>query len=392
MPDRLDVAVVGAGPFGMSIAASLPGRAVRVFGKPMETWRTRMPPDMLLRSAWQETSLAAYGAAGDIDAWAAATDETREEPIPLQKFLRYCDWFRERFVSDADEADVALVERTAGGFRGFRITTTAGDEADVAALVVAVGVTPFPYAPPPFVDAIGERVEFATDHASSAGYAGRRLLVIGGGQNALETAGAAAGEGAIVELALRSSVRWFADREPANPRSPLGQRLYRLAYPVLGYGPPPINRLVLYPDLWALLPRDLRRALSRRLLRAGGSPFLRELIEGKVTVTEGVTATRLEPTGDVVRVTFDDGCCREFDHVLLATGYRFSLDRLSFLAPDVRSAIRVELGWPVLDRAFRSTDPRILFVGYAAEGRFGPASRFVLGAPFTARRVCSALA
>ena len=52
--DQLDVAVVGAGPYGLSIAAHLAPRArVRTFGQPMHTWRTLMPPDMLMRSHWE---------------------------------------------------------------------------------------------------------------------------------------------------------------------------------------------------------------------------------------------------------------------------------------------------------------------------------------------------
>ena len=85
MPDRLDVAVIGAGPFGLSVAAHLNDRPVRVFGAPMQTWRTRMPPDMRLRSDWDETSLSAPGDRGSIDVWSRAQDEPREEPIPLTR-------------------------------------------------------------------------------------------------------------------------------------------------------------------------------------------------------------------------------------------------------------------------------------------------------------------
>src|SRR2546423_8420116 len=107
MAERIDVAVVGAGPFGLSVAAHLAGRLrVRVFGMPMETWRTRMPPQMLLRSAWDESSISAPDDAGSIDVWARGLGEEREEPIPLEKFLRYADWFRERFVDDLDGAQV----------------------------------------------------------------------------------------------------------------------------------------------------------------------------------------------------------------------------------------------------------------------------------------------
>jgi hypothetical protein len=45
----------------------------------------------------------------------------------------------------------------------------------------------------------------------------------------------------------------------------------------------------------------------------------------------------------------------------------------------------------VLDRCFRSTDPDVLFVGFAAERRFGPIARFVSGSRFTAHRARRAL-
>ena len=49
--------------------------------------------------------------------------------------------------------------------------------------------------------------------------------------------------------------------------------------------------------------------------------------------------------------------------------------------PHIAKAIHTEQGWPVLDRYFRSSDPRVFFVGYPAERRFGPVARFVFGEP-----------
>src|SRR5689334_11615777 len=113
----------------------------------MRTWRTLMPQDMLLRSDWEHTNLSAPGNAGTLDAWTRATGETRVEPTPLQAFLRYGDWFRERFVPDLDESDVTRIE-SAGG--RFRLRTAAGGEAEAGAVVLAVGVTPFPNRPAAF--------------------------------------------------------------------------------------------------------------------------------------------------------------------------------------------------------------------------------------------------
>jgi cation diffusion facilitator CzcD-associated flavoprotein CzcO len=383
------VAIVGAGPYGLSVAAHLPAGRVRVFGEPMHTWRTRMPPDMLLRSDWEETSLSAPDGAGTIDVWAGEVGEPRQNPIPLQTFLRYADWFRGRFVGESDPSNVAELDR-AGGL--YRLTSAAGAEYDARKVVLAVGVTAFSYAPPAFREALGDGVSFAIDPQDFGAHRGRRVIVVGGGQGGLESAALAARAGAEVELILRSKLHWFAEREPYTPRGPVRQRLYRLAYPVVGYGPPPLNRLALHPELFAFVPKRLRRRLSRRILRAGGSPWLRSQVDGKVKLTEERTVLTLERRDGGLLLGLNDGSAREADAVILSTGFRFALDRLSFLTPAVRGGIAVRDGWPVLDRAFRSSDPGLFFVGYAAEDRFGPISRFVPGTRFTAHRVRDGLA
>jgi FAD-dependent urate hydroxylase len=387
MTERLDIAVIGAGPYGLSVAAHLAGRNVRTFGAPMETWRTRMPPYMFLRSDWEETSLAAPGNLGSIDRWARVTGEEREEPIPLQKFLRYAEWFRQTFAPEGDPSDVVALEREGGG---YRLTTAAGAELAARQVVVAVGAVPFAYAPPPLGAAVGDRVAFATSLQDYEPYRGRRVVVVGGGQGGLESASLAARAGADVELVVRSSLHWFADREPHKPRGRLHQRLYRIAYPVVGYGPPPLNRLALHPDAFAALPQSARRRVAARILRAGGSPWLREEVEREVHVTEGVAVEGIEQNGGV-QLRLSDGTVREADTVILAAGFRFSLQRLGFLSEALRKRIALDEGRPALDRWFRSTERGVLFVGFAAEHRFGPVARFIPGTRFTANRVRESL-
>jgi FAD-dependent urate hydroxylase len=387
MTERLDIAVIGAGPYGLSVAAHLAGRNVRTFGAPMETWRTRMPPYMFLRSDWEETSLAAPGNLGSIDRWARVTGEEREEPIPLQKFLRYAEWFRQTFAPEGDPSDVVALEREGGG---YRLTTAAGAELAARQVVVAVGAVPFAYAPPPLGAAVGDRVAFATSLQDYEPYRGRRVVVVGGGQGGLESASLAARAGADVELVVRSSLHWFADREPHKPRGRLHQRLYRIAYPVVGYGPPPLNRLALHPDAFAALPQSARRRVAARILRAGGSPWLREEVEREVHVTEGVAVEGIEQNGGV-QLRLSDGTVREADTVILAAGFRFSLQRLGFLSEALRKRSVLDEGRPALDRWFRSTERGVLFVGFAAEHRFGPVARFIPGTRFTANRVRESL-
>jgi cation diffusion facilitator CzcD-associated flavoprotein CzcO len=344
---------------------------------------------MTLRSTWEETSFPSPGDRGSTREWAAAVGNELHEPPPLHDFLAYSDWFRQRFVSDHDPDNVADVRAVD---HGFSITTTAGAQTTARAVIAAVGVTSFGRVPDAFLGLRGDpAVSFATEQHDYAGFAGHRVVILGGGQGALEAALWCVRAGADVDLIVRDSITWFADREPWRERSPLRQRLHDLAYPVVGYGPPLVNRLAVRPDRFARLPARPRAQLTRRLLRSGGSPWLRPEVEAGAKIVEGVSVRRAGRVGETIALQLSDGSVRNADNVLLGTGYAFERDRLDFLAPDVRARLTLERGWPRLDRSFQSSIPGLYFVGFAAEGRFGPASRFVLGARHAAPTVASAI-
>jgi hypothetical protein len=351
-----------------------------------------MPPGMLLRSHWKETRLSTPGDRGTLQCWADAVGGERIEPVPLQTFLRYSDWFRHKFVPDVDESNVRLVERASNGT--FRLHTSAGDEVDAKHVVSAVGVTPFPRRLSQLtgLEASG-RVSLAIEHQEFGRFAGRRVLVVGGGQNGLESAALAHAAGAeSVELVVRSEVRWFRQREHWEDRGWLHERLFRIAYPIVGFGPPPINRFVLHPDLFSTLPIGVRERLNTRLMRPGGSPWVRDQVVGHIPVTVGETVLRGDERNGEVVVTLSDGTERAVDHLIVCVGYRFDLESLTWLDPALRAEVATDEGWPALDRAFRSQSvPELSFVGYAAERRFGPLSRFVAGTTFTAARATGVL-
>jgi hypothetical protein len=388
--DSIDTAIIGAGPFGLSVAAHLsPHGSARTYGEPMRTWRTLMPPDMRLRSTWERTNLSAPDSAGSLDAWAHSGEGDRYEPLPLQQFLRYADWFRRKFVPELDEHDVARIELADGG---VRLTTATGDEVQARAAVLALGVTPFPRVPPALAASGDPRIRIVLERSGYEDLAGKRVAVIGAGNNGVESALLAHRADASVELLVRSRVRWFTEREPYTPRGAVRQRLYDLAYPVVGFGPPPINRFAIHPDAFARLPLAARMRLNARLLRPGAAPWLREHVEGVIPISEGVEVQRVESRPDDLLLTLSDGTTREVDACIVACGFTFSREGLTMLAPELRSRIAVEGGWPVLDRSFRSSIPQILMVGFPAEGRFGAISRFVDGATFAAHRVAETLA
>jgi pyruvate/2-oxoglutarate dehydrogenase complex dihydrolipoamide dehydrogenase (E3) component len=100
--------------------------------------------------------------------------------------------------------------------------------------------------------------------------------------------------------------------------------------------------------------------------------------------------------GDKVRLelTAGDGTrlAALADHVIAATGYRPSINRLAFIDPALGQAVAAVEETPILSADFQSSVPGLYFVGPIAANSFGPLMRFAVGARFVARRLSRHLA
>jgi hypothetical protein len=89
-----------------------------------------------------------------------------------------------------------------------------------------------------------------------------------------------------------------------------------------------------------------------------------------------------------------DGSDREIavEHVVAGSGYVIDVDRLDFLDPKLRSAIRRIDRAPRLNAVFETSVSRLHVVGPASALSFGPLFRFVVGAEYTSRILSTHLA
>jgi len=373
-------AVIGAGPYGLSIAAHLRGRGVpvQVFGEPMESWQ-KMPARMALKSVWTASSLADPQGAFSLDRYCRTTGAPATEPIPLHFFLDYARWFQEHAVPDIDRVYVQCIR-----LRGddFQLALSDGREFAAARVVVAVGVRQFASVPEFARGVPRQLVSHSGDHVDFRQFRDCRVAVVGAGQSALESAALLCDEGATVEVIARGPVHWI-NRVLYHHGGPVS----RLLYPPTDVGPPGLNWLCGAPRLMRRLPAGMRTSIEARAVRPAGAQWLRPRVEGKVPITQSTEVVGVDPSRQGVRLYLGDGTVRDVDHVLLGTGYRPNLAQIPFLDSEVQEKINQSDGFPLLSEWFESSVPGLHFVGGLAGRTFGPICRFVAGARFTAQQV-----
>lgn len=372
--------VIGAGPYGLSVAAYLrkQGGPTRVFGGAMESWH-RMPDRMCLKSVWSASSLADPDFAFTLDRYPGSAWVARDQPISLAFFLEYARWFQEQAVPELEPACVSRLSNEGGC---FRVLLADGRELQAGRVVVAIGVRDFPHRPEFARGLPAQLASHTGEHVNFDLFHGARVAVLGSGQSALESAAFVHEARADVELISRGPVRWISRRLYHH-----GGMLRHLFYPPTDVGPPGLNWLCGAPIVMSVLPNGLRQRIHTRAVRPSGAQWLRPRVEGKIRTTSGTSILEAEPNGSGLRLRLSDGSERQVDHLLLGTGYRPSLDGIQFLEPALRERLVVRNGYPVLNRWFESSVPELHFVGGLAGWSFGPICRFVAGARASARQV-----
>jgi len=383
-----EVAVVGAGPYGLAAAAHLKSAniATHVFGEPMSFWRQHMPEGMWLRSPWAASHIAHPNNECSLEAYAALRGFEPIEQMPVTEFIRYGCWFQAQAVPELDTRKVVSIEQTQ---HGFRLRLGDGDFVRANRVVIAMGLANQEFRPAPFAGLPSELASHSCEHVTFDAFRGRRVAVVGRGQSACESAALLSEVGADVELICRGPVLWLPPEKLAEDQRDVLWRLRKLARTRGAVGPFPLNWLAEAPGLVHLLPKKLRDEFSIRCLLPKASAWLRDRFDG-VRVKDNQEIVDARAGRDGVTIALSGGLST-VDHVVLGTGYKIDIAKLGILAPTLLQRVATADGSPRLCGGLESSVRGLHFVGSTAVHSFGPLMRFVWGAGFAARSVTRAV-
>ena len=389
----VDVAIIGAGPYGLSIAAHLQARGIdfRIFGPPMEAWKSHMPAGMMLKSDGSSSDLSepeGHLTLKEFCGQRRFEHHDTQKPVPLDTFIEYGLAFQRRFVPMVEPRLLVSLARSSNN---FSLRFADGEVVAARRVIVAVGIIPFRWMPgflgglPP--ELLSHSSQFGTvDH-----FRGKAVAVLGAGASALDLAALLHEQGAETSVIARRAELDFHSfpasravwRRVLRPNTGIG----------LGW------RLRIFsdaPQVFRALPQKVRRHQVSTLLGPSGGWFMKDRILGRVQLLTGRTTQKaLIRNGRVhLSLSTSDGRQSEIaaDHVIAATGYRIDLRQLKFLTTETLARIRSVENEPLLSANFESTVPGLFFVGPMSMSSFGPVTRFVYGAKYTAFRIVGHLA
>jgi thioredoxin reductase len=389
-----DVAIIGAGPYGLSLAAHLNAKGIdcRIFGKPLSTWNAHMPKDMFLKSDGFASNLSAPSPESTLKAFCTARNipyAPQGLPIALDTFLEYAESFRRCYVPQLEELNITSLTEVGGS---FRLELEDGSALKARNVVLAVGITWFANIPSELASLPADLVSHTFDHRDGETFRNRDVIVIGAGSSATDTASLLRDAGASVRIVARAA----AIEYNSVPDPGAETLLYRIQRPASGIGRGWRSYFcATAPVLFHKLPEPMRRRAIQSHMHPAAGWFMREKIEGRISCL-------LER--EILGASSENGSARlvlknrdgheesvDCDHVIAATGYKPDMRKLPFLSRELCERIApAQPAAPLTDK-FETRVPGLFVTGPAAIDSFGPLMRFMYGAEFAAPHIAAYL-
>ena len=371
---KTDLLIIGAGPFGMAIAAQATHDRIEhvVAGKAMEFWRKNMPKGMFLRSAcdWHLDPQNVH----TIEAYLQTQNKTFAdvEPLSLDFYLSYAEWFQQQ--KNIQPLPVYVQRLDYDGH--FVATTQNGEVIEAQRVALAPGFRHFAYIPEDLKSKLpAGHYQHTAEFVDFGSARSKRFLIIGGRQSAFEWAALLLEAGAAaVHLSHRHESPAFAvaDWSWVNPL---------------------VDNIATDPNWFRRLSQTDKDDVNHRLWAEGRlkiEPWLEaRLNDDRVKVWP---QTELESCDENLEVKLTNGETFKVDEIVLATGYKVNIARLPYLAAgNLLERLETRNGFPVLDDHFETSVPGLFITSMPAAQDFGPFFGFTISVRTSARLICERL-
>lgn len=358
----VDFLIIGAGPFGLSMAsfAEHHGMDYLVVGKPMSFWKENMPRGMILRSDcdWHLDPQGEH----TIDRYLEAKNLKREdvEPLSLDFYLGYTEWFQERIDANIQDAMVTRIDSLDEGEKRFSAGLDDGSTVTAKNVLLAIGFKYFRNLPPELTEIIPQgRYTHTCDLVEFEPLKGKRCLIVGGRQSAYEWAALLVENGALeVHVSHRHETPEFTP-------------------PDWKWVDTHIEDMTADPGRHLNMSSHVREDIDKKFWTEGRQklePWLLDRIDNEIVniLPESEIRACEEMQDGELEVQFDDGEKIMVDHIVLATGYKVNIRNVPFLsAGNIIEKLQIEDGYPVLDEHLQTSIPGLFATSMMATRDFG---------------------
>jgi cation diffusion facilitator CzcD-associated flavoprotein CzcO len=384
-PTLTDLLIIGAGPFGLSMAAQARHQGIDhiVVGEPMHFWRTHMPNGMYLRSAsdWHldpqdEDTIAAFLRTRDLT-------PADVEPLARDRYLEYARWFQTR--KQIDPWPVVVERLDTADSRNGRFRATLADGGAIAArnVLLALGFAPFKHVPEDLARLLPSGVfQHTCDLVDFTAVREQRCLIVGGRQSAFEWAALTCEAGAAsVHVSHRHDSPAFAESD-------------------WSWVNPLVDAMVENPGWYRHLTQAEKDKVDGRLWAEGRlklEPWLASRVR-RPTIslwpnTRVVGFRQLAGGGLAITLEGAEGSrLLEVDRIVLATGYKVNVASVPMLAlGNLLPQLATHNGVPLLDEHLQSSVAGLFMTSLLATRDFGPFFAFTVSVRTSAKLIGQAL-
>ena len=375
--DETDLLIIGAGPFGLAIAAQAAHLGIDhlVVGRPMEFWRKNMPQGMYLRSAcdWHLDPVNIHTIEKFLESRGQTTRDV--EPLSLEFYLAYADWFQKQKQITTLPSYIERLDHT----DGFVATTVDGDTIRARQVALAPGFKHFANIPDELKARLPEdRYTHTCDFTDFSAAANTRYLIVGGRQSAFEWAALLVEAGAsAIYISHRHDTPAFEESD-------------------WSWVNPLVDAIADNPNWFRRLSQAEKDDVSRRQWAEGRlklEPWLAPRIAGeRVRILPNTELVEAVEQNGALAVTMSNGEEIICDKVVLATGYKVDISRVPVLsAGNILAQMETRNGFPVLDDHLQTSVPGLFITSMPAIQDFGPFFGFTIAVRVSAKLICEAI-